>query len=258
MGMIDFAAASDQATPGLVRSRLGDWNLRGGAGATGRANSTTAHGDPGIAIGEAVDRVEAFYEQRDVPATFQVWDETPAAVIAELDQRTYTQEPTTEVMAAPLDAVLGRLSHPRLAVRVDDTVPEAFARSLAAERLREVTNTGLRARFGVAFDRETDLGVGMAVLDPPLVGLFSIKTLADRQGQGAGGAVVRALLDGLAGEHCHTVWLQVETDNTRALGWYQRLGFTTRTRYRYRTSRFTSGSPSGRGQDTAAEPDSES
>ena len=65
----------------------------------------------------------------------------------------------------------------------------------------------------------------------------------DRQGQGAGGAVVRGLLDGLAGDGCDTVWLQVETDNTRALEWYERLGFSTRTRYRYRSLPFTSGSP---------------
>ena len=256
--MIDFAAASDRATPGLVRETVGAWNLRGGLGATGRANSTTAHGDPGVGMGAAIDAVERFYATQGVPATVQVWDETPATVGHELDRRGYSTGPTTEVMAASLPAVLGRLSSSAHSTDVGDSPPEAFARSLTAERLREVTNTGLVARFAVASDETVALSVGMALLDPPLVGLFSLKTLEDRQGQGAGAAVVRGLLDGLAAAGCDTVFLQVETDNARALGWYERLGFATRTRYRYRTAPFTSASSSVCGEDARPEGDSAS
>lgn len=53
--MIDFAAATDRATPGLERRPVGEWILRHGLGETGRANSATAHGDPGLSVPDAVD-----------------------------------------------------------------------------------------------------------------------------------------------------------------------------------------------------------
>ena len=254
--MIDFAAASDRATPGLVRERVGEWCLRAGLGATGRANSTTAHGDPGVGIEGAIDAVERFYATQGVPATVQVWDETPPAVAAELDRRGYTTGPTTEVMAGSRCTVFDRLRSPALTVDVAAAPPETFARSLTAERFREVTSTGLVSRFALASDETVALSVGMALLDPPLVGLFSLTTREPHRGQGGGSAVVRGLLDGLDGDGCDTVWLQVETVNTRALEWYARLGFTTRTRYRYRTSPFTTTSCSVRSEDARTERDS--
>lgn len=247
--MTDFAAATDRSTPGFERLAIGDWIGRTAVGATGRANSATLHGDPGMPVADAVDRVEAWYGERGGRAKVMIWDTTPPEVIAELDRRRYVAATPTDVMAAPLDRVWSRLAGPaRLRTRIEAEPPDLLRSVNSAERLSEIVPTNLQRRFAVAFDDEGDVGTGMVVFDPPLVGLFAMRTRDDRQGQGAGRAVVRALLDGAAERGCGTAWLQVESDNHRANEWYRRLGFVTRARYAYWTAPFTSDSPA-RGRD---------
>lgn len=58
--------------PATDRFRLGGWVLRAGAGGTRRANSALAVGDPGGQPGDALDRVDAFYQQRGLRTCVQV------------------------------------------------------------------------------------------------------------------------------------------------------------------------------------------
>lgn len=234
MGMTDFAAATDRSTPGFRRHQIGDWVLRASSGATGRANSATLHGDPGIPLSAAVDEVEAWYEAQAGSTRVMVWDDTPSEVVIELGRRGLAGGRPTDVMAAPLDLVRSRLTAPaHLRTRIELQPPSLLRESISTERLAEITHTGLERRFAVASAGEDDIGTGMAIVDAPLVGIFAMRTSEDRQGEGAGGAVVRSLLDGAADAGCDTVWLQVEADNLRANRWYARLGFVTHSRYEY-------------------------
>ena len=54
------------------REDLGGWRLRAAGGFTGRANSALAVGSPGVDLGEALARVEAFYADRGLPALVAV------------------------------------------------------------------------------------------------------------------------------------------------------------------------------------------
>lgn len=232
--MTDFAAATDRSTPGFHRHRIGPWVLRAAAGATGRANSATLHGDPAMPVDAAVDQFEAWYAGHGRPAQAMIWTDTDDEVQAELTRREYLRGRPTDVMAAPVGRIWAQLAPPaRLTTRVETSPPDLLRSLVPDERLAEIVHTDLPAVFAVASDGDTDLGAGMALLDPPLVGLFSMRTHEARQGEGAGGAVIRTLLDGAVERGCGTAWLQVEADNDRARRWYARLGFVTRTRYEY-------------------------
>lgn len=257
VGMTDFAAATDRSTPGFERLTIGHWILRTASGATGRANSATLNGDPGMAAATAVDRMEAWYGERGQPAKVMVWDATAPEVIAELERRGYTAGRPTDVMAAPLEQVWPGLHAPtRLRTRVETETPDLMRSLTRAERLGEMVHSNLERRFAVAFDDDGDVGTGMAMFDPPLVGIFAMRTRGDRQGEGAGSAVIRALLDGASNRGCGTAWLQVESDNHRANQWYARLGFVTRTSYDHWVAPFTAASPAGGADDTDNRPDS--
>ena len=232
--MTDFAAATDRSTPGFERLTFGEWVVRAASGSTGRANSATPHGDPGTSVAEGIDRMERWYAERGAPPKVMVWDTTASEVVDELARRGYAVGAPTEVMAAPLDRVWSRLAAKgRPHTRLEPEPPELLRSLISEDRLAEIIHTDLERRFAVAFDDEGDIGTGMVVFDPPLVGLFAMRTRDDRQGEGAGSAVVRALLAGAAERGCGTAWLQVEADNHRANEWYARLGFVNRARYTY-------------------------
>ena len=255
--MTDYAAATDRSTPGFRRHVIGEWILRTSDGATGRANSATLHGDPGMPIAAAVDDVMAWYADLGSAAQVMVWDDTPPEVVTELARRGMAGGRPTQVMDAPLDAVLGRLSPPPgLHGRVESEPPPLLRDMISPERLAEITHTDLERRFGVVADDDGDLGTGMVVVDGPLIGIFAMRTREDRQGRGAGTAVIRTLLDGVDAIGCDTAWLQVEADNLRANEWYARLGFEIRTHYDYWSMPFTSGSPAGGEDDTETAQDS--
>ena len=56
---------------------LGGWVLRAAGGYTKRANSVLAAGDPGCALDEALEVVEAWYGNHSLSACFQVFDGCP-------------------------------------------------------------------------------------------------------------------------------------------------------------------------------------
>ena len=231
--MIDFAAATDRATPGLERSQVGEWILRNGLGETGRANSATAHGDPGLPMAEAIDAVERWFAARGRPSRFQVFDETPAEVGAELDRRGYDTGAITDVLVAPVDAV--SLAPPTTwTVEIVASMPSFLRRELADARAAEMLGADLPRWFAIASRGGEVRASGMALGDGPLVGIFAVRTDPDQQGQGAGSAVMAGLLDEGRRRGATTAWLQVEASNRRAADWYCRLGFERRTGYRYR------------------------
>lgn len=255
--MTDFAAATDRSTPGFERVALGDWIMRGALGSTGRANSATCHGDPGMPIAEAIDAVESWYGDRGGLPRVMVWDDTAPDVVAELERRGFAAATPTLVMAAPVERVRARLTAPgRLRTRIETEPPDLLREQISTERLAEIVHTDLERLFAVAADDAGDIGTGMAVVDAPLIGLFAMRSREDRQGEGAGSTVLRTLLDAGADRGCGTAWLQVEADNLRASEWYGRLGFVARTRYLYWEPLFTPDSPTGGAGDTGPRPDS--
>ena len=237
LGVTDFVAASDRATPGLERSTVGGWILRNGLGETGRANSATPTGDPGLGTADAVAQVEAWFRSRGRTPTFQVFDDTAPSVVAELDRRRYRTGAITDILAAPITAVATPAATPvDWTVEVVAAMPPFLRRELADDRATEMLSSDLPQWFVIASQGSAVLASGMAIGDGDLVGIFAMRTDPTQQGRGAGSAVMGELLAEGARRGASTAWLQVEATNERAAGWYRRLGFERQTGYRYRTS----------------------
>ncbi|MEM8706505.1 MAG: GNAT family N-acetyltransferase [Actinomycetota bacterium] len=232
LGMIDVAAVTDRATPGIRRVLLGAWILRSSLGETGRANSCAPIGDPGADLGDAVDTVERWYAERDRPTIFQLFDDTDVAVRHELDRRGYRSGAVTDVLTCPISDL--RVGGGDVAVEVTADMPDLLAEQLRPARAEEMLSTTQPRWFAVASVDGEPVGAGMGVGDGDLVGVFAMRTRPDQQGRGAGQAVLDALVAEGGRRGATTAWLQVEMGNDRAGDWYRRLGFTRISGYRYR------------------------
>jgi GNAT superfamily N-acetyltransferase len=76
--------------------------------------------------------------------------------------------------------------------------------------------------------------VGLGVLAPPWVGVFSMLTLPAQRGRRLGEAVLVGIARWAQGRGASRVFLQVESDNAPARRLYDRAGFVPRYAYHYR------------------------
>jgi hypothetical protein len=68
----ELTRITSRGWPAIESVPLGEWELRAAGRFTGRANSVATTGSPGVAVDDALSRVEAFYAERSMPALAQV------------------------------------------------------------------------------------------------------------------------------------------------------------------------------------------
>jgi ribosomal protein S18 acetylase RimI-like enzyme len=224
---------------------LGGWRLRFTQGVTRRGNSTWPGGAP-ISDREAearIDRVEERYAARELPSVFQL---TPLAMPVALDRllekRGYVLDAPTSVHVARAED-LARPSRDDVRVTVSATLTEAWF-DISARRGRFAAVTGIyegllariggRARYALAQIRGTPCAVGLGVMHQGWLGIFSMLTLPELRGHGAGRAVLSALARGALEEGAEQLYLQVEQSNEPALALYRSASFRELYAYHYR------------------------
>lgn len=196
--------------PGVLRTPLGEWELRTEPDPEGRlrkrANSCLAIGDPGTDVAAAAAAVEQFYAAAGRPALVQV----------EADSDLEQQLRGLGWSPAPGDSLflLGSLSR---ALRALGSAPMTATVAVDGPRLT-ATVPGGTARAAVDGDW---LGVHDLLVDP------------DRRRQGLATDLVRTLLDLGAERGATHLWLHVEVENTAALAFYERLGLVEHHGCRY-------------------------
>ena len=233
-----------QAWPATVSERVdGGWVLRATPGLDrGRSNHALPPCRPLWAgeISEAIERVEAFARQHEIPAGIQVSPVSlHGALQAELDRRGWETRWPVLVLAASRSPEVW--SDPGLAasvVRADHATPEWLSAWARCEPGRDV-----EAHAGTVFPRlagratfarmADDAAVGIAVEADGLVGLFCLAVDPARRRSGLGTGLVRALL---AESLADVAYLQVEERNEPAVAMYARLGFAEAYRYCHRVA----------------------
>ncbi|MGH3498882.1 MAG: GNAT family N-acetyltransferase [Nocardioidaceae bacterium] len=234
--------------PGAEQQRLGDWVLRSSAGFTSRANSTAAHGEPGVPADEALARVAEFYLRRDQRPSAQVvvgsrWEE----VFAEAGWRPVTDRDPALVQVASLRRALaatgplaaaGTVAGPPSAgvvvsSRCDDAWLSAYGRARGADPA--VVRAVLEGSPVVALARLDDppVAIGRAVVDGKWAGLSAVEVAAGHRRRGLGQAMVDTMLRWAEQHGARWCYLQVTADNAAALSLYEGYGFVTHHRYRY-------------------------
>lgn len=243
MRLIEEMAAN--AWPSLVQQQLGTWRLRAANGVTRRANSV-------LPLGEMppyerwLDKVAAFYDRHNLPVRFQVSEASPPTLTTLLDGLNFTTEALTSVRTAPCHTVLERCQTPRqFQIITSDHLQsdwlEAFMRIEGFEEWKRQTYHQIMsaiappALFVQALNDGEPVGIGMAVSERGWAGLFNIATAVEHRRKGISTQVVSRLAEWALQSSATDLYLQVMETNRPAIAMYDRLGFTHRYHYHYRT-----------------------
>jgi GNAT superfamily N-acetyltransferase len=216
------------------------WLVRFHHGYTKRANSITPLYAPCLDVRAKIERCEALYAARGLPTIFRL---TPFARPSDLDERLearhYRRLDATRVRLLDLTVELG-LAEALLAVRelrydVWSEIYSAFQGAILPAAHRAIVDAapgpvylgGLEVLGRV-------VACGLAMVEAPYVGLFSIITDPVLRGRGYGGALVRGLLGWARKQGATDAYLQVQAANGPANRLYDKLGFQELYRYWYR------------------------
>lgn len=249
---IEEAAAN--AWPAGVQQAVDGWRLRYHLGVTRRANSVLCPADDGrLSLEAKLEAAEAFYRRRNLPPRFQLTVASlPLALDAFLEERGYTIPDRTVVMTAGVDDL-----HPAPEVENGPVTgfreaffPEwldayALAEKLTRERLQArrsiLERIGPRTAyfwsdFGANAPESGHIPpcVAIAVVEGPLLGMFSMATRPDLRRRGLASAIFRAAAAWGREQGAERIYLQVAEENTGAITAYEKLGFQPLYHYWYR------------------------
>lgn len=191
------------------------------------------------AIVPRLARAMAVFAARGVQPTLRATPLTPPELAAACStggwSGPYSQ---TAVMTAPLQSAF---NHGDFEV-FDEPAPQWIADYMALTMDRTIDATAITrtlsaiekpVRFFRVAAPDQCLGVAVAVIQGPLVGLFGLTVAKAARRTGLGRALSHAALAWGADQGAGTAWLQVETGNIPARRLYEALGFAERYRYAY-------------------------
>ncbi|HEX6077039.1 MAG TPA: GNAT family N-acetyltransferase [Micromonosporaceae bacterium] len=221
--------------PAPDTDRLGAWVLRAAGGWTSRANSVLPLGDPGVGVGQALDRVHTWYTARDLKPRFAVPLPAFRSLDRELADRGWQPTHRVLVQTASLPELLAAVP-PR-----DDLPPVRVTRRPDQDWLRVVDSrkggppevavrvlTGARLpAFASVSESGELLAIGRGVVDEGWLGLSLMEVVPGARRRGLARHVVAALAHWGAEHRAGRAYLQVEEDNEAALALYAGLGFST-------------------------------
>jgi ribosomal protein S18 acetylase RimI-like enzyme len=242
MSVAELEGVAHRTWPCRNEEALGQWRLREADGFTRRANSCLPIGDPGVALTEAIDRVEAWYRARElepcvkiVPGTDALLDRllaargwsvaTPSLVLCrELGQEWPTLPPEFSASASPDSGWLRTVS------LWDGESPEK------ARRHRDLALRLPTAGFLSWAASDEVLAVGLLSMDGVNAHLYDVVVHPERRGRGIGKAFCRAAMRWARSCGTRILALQVLESNAVAQSLYAALGFAEHHRYHYRVA----------------------
>jgi N-acetylglutamate synthase len=239
-------AAAARGWQALDTARIGGWLVRAAGGFTGRANSCLPLSSPGMALGEAVEQVERWYDSRELVPAFQI----PGPLGAELDDHLDGAgwPASTEdvlVMVAPVEAVASSHSADWPAVVVTSRPDAAWIATyhyrgqlLPPGALQVLVNADPVGFASVDHNGSRVAVARGAVSDAPdgrcWLGLTAVEVVPDARRRGLGSHVMAGLAQWGQQRGATDVYVQVPEPNTVAVAAYRRLGFSEHHRYHYR------------------------
>lgn len=232
--------------PATETLEIDGWLARAASGVTRRANSVLTAGEvknPDAAI----DAGEAFYRERELPASFQVSDGTSPPELADrLAARGYRRQGETLTQVALIADVAAELeSIPAQALAqvniTDEPDPEWVTMWWSVDGRGTMDElgtarsimTGSPAIYATIRD-ETGVSAGgrLAVVDE-WGALFSLVVRPNARRQGLATRVLAALVAAAESRGVSKLCLQVLATSHGALAFYESLGFSSASHYRY-------------------------
>jgi GNAT superfamily N-acetyltransferase len=235
----------------LERAEYGGWRLRAAEGFTGRANSVLPLGEPPAPLADAVDHVERWYAERDLPARFAVtWalgsgpDEPSYGadpLEAELVGRGYDLDYPSLVMTLPLAVPVEAPAHD-LRVQVSAEPDEGFlalyryrGQDLPPVARRLMMSAPAQAFVSVRLpDSGRTVAIGRVASSRGWSGITAVEVAPDQRRRGLALVVMAALHQWAVDRGDRSTYLQVARSNTAGRALYTRLGYTDHSGYHYR------------------------
>ncbi|MEU5131468.1 MULTISPECIES: GNAT family N-acetyltransferase [Streptomyces] len=237
----ELAAVTARAWQPVESEPLGDWRLRAAGGFTRRANSALPLGDPGLPVGEALDRVRAWYAERDLPPYVQTATGaagTQERLCAELERHGWRREVTAQVRIvalAPVGDGAADIAAVRLTRAPDAAWLARYQRfSTPGPHVLRVLESGPSVWFAtVAGDGGAPDAIGRCVVDGRWAGFMAVEVAPERRRRGLATTVMTALARRALDEGASAAWLQVEEENEGARALYDGMGFALHHSYHH-------------------------
>jgi ribosomal protein S18 acetylase RimI-like enzyme len=225
--------------PAIEEVDVEGWVARFSNGVTNRANSVLPLAAPGD-LGCAIERVEAMYAERGLPAVVQVGpDAQPDNLDHVLEARGYQLGSPTVVFTVDID----RPRHRDVDVAEVPTRDwfelwwAVDGRGDGAEATAMTILTGGPALYATISDDRGAAAVGRLALVGEWGGVYCLAVREDARRRGLGTKVLDGLLAAGQDRGVKRSWLQVRAENASARRLYQRAGYTEVARYHYRSHR---------------------
>ena len=240
MTPIEIERATIIAWPARDTEEQDGWFLLAGSGVTGRVNAVWPLDWRGDDIDKAIAAAERWYAARNLPARFKLTDGAfaPGDLPERLAARGYAPTKPTFVMTRGLANIEQVHSDVEFTSQMSPAFEQALIDSTPdADELDERRAIALRAPsptvFAVRSANGVPAAVGMSAIARDLAGIFLMRTSPAARRQGHARIILRALLAWARDHGAASAFLQVEADNSPAVGLYKLEGFTTLTSYRF-------------------------
>lgn len=228
----EIERAASATWPAAEQVRMGDWILRATGKFTMRANSALALGDPHIEISDAIDKVVAFYQERNLTPTIHVALPTYVELDALLADKGWAEKIIVHVMVADIHS--GEV--------INDQLGQwEFAREPSNEWIGLQRDEGTieimksyPAIYGGLRVEGRLIAVGRAANYEKWTVLTRLFVHPDFRGKGLGKDLVTQLLNAANKEGATKALLQVDSKNANAIALYKKMGFTLHHAYKYR------------------------
>lgn len=238
-------AAAALGWQALEKHHIGGWLVRAAGGFTRRANSCLPLDDPGLPLNDAVDAVEAWYRDRELPAAFQIPGPLGRPLGHVLDARGWTRSDDVLVLTSGIDDVRAGTRPDLPKVRIDARPDDAW---LAAYHYRgadlppfaiDVLTNADDVGFAAVDDDGRRVAIARgAVSNAPdgrrWLGITAVEVLPSARRRRLGSHVVAGLAQWAEKCGASDAYLQVEESNTAAQAAYRKLGFGDHHTYHYR------------------------
>ncbi len=221
----------------------GSWAVRLTASHPSRRLNSVNPLDPADSrdMEERIGRAEQRFSAYSRPLVFRMSPLAPPQLQSHLDALGWQRVAETRVLSATLDEMDLDGGFEILPLRdigrfVDAAISLVPGEAGNKAGLAEVIGM-IRPPTGmfVLEDANGPVASLLCVHDNDLAGLFNLSVREDQRNRGYARSIVRAALRWALMHGARAAWLQVEDANTSAVNLYDRLGFTERYRYVYRT-----------------------
>jgi N-acetylglutamate synthase len=241
-GLQEMAA---RALPADYVEYVGDWWLRYSPGSSWWVGTALPHGTASEEeLRKRIFAAERFYDRFGSVTRFQV---TPGVCPDRLDsmlaEKGYRRESLVSLRTASTAEVQRIRRRTEFSLRWDpNPTPEWFGlwHALYDDGIDPLVEWNMLGRvrqpsaYASAWDGGKIISVARAVIDGDWAGIFSMATVPEARGMGAGRTVLSLLADWAAAHAAAGMYLQVEIDNDPALRLYNTSNFTELRRYHYR------------------------